>query len=106
MPAIVIVGAGQSGASLAAKLRALGHAGPVTMIGEEPAPPYQRPPLSKGYLLGEMELDRLYLRAPSFWAEHDIDLRLGARVTAIDPAGHHPVHETSPHPAILRSPSS
>ena len=47
MGGIVIVGAGQAGASLAAKLRALGHAGPVTLIGEEPQPPYQRPPLSK-----------------------------------------------------------
>ena len=54
------------------------------MIGEEPAPPYQRPPLSKGYLLGEMELDRLYLRAPSFWEEQGITLKLGAPVTAID----------------------
>jgi 3-phenylpropionate/trans-cinnamate dioxygenase ferredoxin reductase subunit len=49
---VVIVGAGQAGAALAAKLRALGHQGPITMIGEEPAPPYQRPPLSKAYLLG------------------------------------------------------
>ena len=64
MSGIVIVGAGQAGASLAAKLRALGYAGSLTLIGEESAPPYQRPPLSKGYLLGEMELERLYLRAP------------------------------------------
>lgn len=84
MSAIVIVGAGQAGAALAAKLRTLGHAGPITMIGEEPVPPYQRPPLSKGYLLGEMDLDRLYLRAPAFWAEQNVELRLGARVTAID----------------------
>ena len=54
------------------------------MIGEEPAPPYQRPPLSKGYLLGEMELDRLYLRAPSYWEEQNVTLKLGAQVTAID----------------------
>ena len=84
MSAIVIIGAGQAGASLAAKLRASGHDGPITMIGEEPAPPYQRPPLSKGYLLGEMELERLYLRAPSFWAEQNVTLKLGAPVTAID----------------------
>jgi len=80
------VGAGQAGASLAAKLRALGYAGSLTLIGEESAPPYQRPPLSKGYLLGEMELERLYLRAPSFWEEQNVTLRLGAKVTAIDPA--------------------
>ncbi|MCB2123148.1 MAG: NAD(P)/FAD-dependent oxidoreductase, partial [Rhodobacteraceae bacterium] len=86
MSGIVIVGAGQAGASLAAKLRALGYAGSLTLIGEESAPPYQRPPLSKGYLLGEMELERLYLRAPSFWEEQNVTLRLGAKVTAIDPA--------------------
>lgn len=84
MTAIVIIGAGQAGAALAAKLRALGHDGPITMIGEEPAPPYQRPPLSKAYLLGEMELERLYLRAPSFWEDQNITLKLGAPVTSID----------------------
>lgn len=84
MTAIVIIGAGQAGAALAAKLRALGHDGPITMIGAEPAPPYQRPPLSKAYLLGEMELERLYLRAHSFWEDQNITLKLGAPVTAID----------------------
>lgn len=86
MAGIVIVGAGQAGAALAARVRALGHAGPVTMIGAEPVAPYQRPPLSKGYLLGEMGLDRLMLRGPEFWQDAGVDLRLGARVTAIDPA--------------------
>ena len=83
---MVIVGAGQAGAALAARLRALGHDGEIVMLGDEPAPPYQRPPLSKAYLLGEMEEDRLWLRAPEFWAEHGIDLRLGQPVTGIDPA--------------------
>ena len=83
---VVIVGAGQAGASLAAKLRALGHDGEIIMLGEEPAPPYQRPPLSKAYLLGEMEADRLWLRAPEYWAENRVELRLGQPVTAIDPA--------------------
>jgi len=82
---VVIVGAGQAGAALAAKLRALGHAGEIVMIGDEPAPPYQRPPLSKAYLLGEMEEDRLWLRGPEFWAEQGVELRLGQAVTAIDP---------------------
>lgn len=86
MGGIVVIGAGQAGASLVAKLRALGHAGPVTLIGDEPVPPYQRPPLSKKYLLGEMALERLFLRPESFYAEHGIDLRLGRPVTAIDPA--------------------
>lgn len=84
MAGIVVVGAGQAGASLAAKVRALGYDGPVTLIGEEPAPPYQRPPLSKGYLLRDMDLDRLYLRAPSFWKENEINLKLSAPVTSID----------------------
>ena len=82
---VVIVGAGQAGAALAAKLRALGHQGQIVMLGDEPAPPYQRPPLSKAYLLGEMEEDRLWLRAPEFWAENDVDLRLGQAVTDLDP---------------------
>lgn len=82
---VVIVGAGQAGAALAAKLRALGHQGEIVMLGDEPAPPYQRPPLSKAYLLGEMEEDRLWLRAPEFWAENGVELRLGQAVTAIDP---------------------
>ena len=84
MSGIVIIGAGQAGASLAAKLRALGYQGAVTLIGEEPHPPYQRPPLSKAYLLGEMERDRLYLRAPDFWANHDVALHLDRRVSAIN----------------------
>ena len=82
---IAIVGAGQAGAALAARLRALGHKGPVTLIGAEPAAPYQRPPLSKAYLLGDMPLDRLLLRAPEFWAAQDIRLVTGVAVTALDP---------------------
>lgn len=82
---VVIVGAGQAGAALAARLRALGHQGQIVMLGDEPAPPYQRPPLSKAYLLGEMEEDRLWLRAPEFWAENGVDLRLGQAVTDLDP---------------------
>ena len=81
---VVIVGAGQAGAALAAKLRTLGHQGEIVMLGDEPAPPYQRPPLSKAYLLGEMEEDRLWLRAPEFWAENGVELRLGQAVTDLD----------------------
>ncbi len=87
MHRVVIVGAGQAGAALAARLRVLGHAGEIVMLGDEPAPPYQRPPLSKAYLLGEMSEDRLWLRAPEFWADQQVALRLGQPVTAIDPAG-------------------
>jgi len=84
MSNIVVIGAGQAGASLVAKLRSLGHAGPITLIGEEPVPPYQRPPLSKAYLLGDMELERLFLRPEAFYAEQDITLMTGTHVTAID----------------------
>ena len=83
---IVILGAGQAAASLAAKLRALGHQGGITVIGEEPVAPYQRPPLSKAYLLGDLGEDRLTLRAPEWWDENGITLRLGERATAIDRA--------------------
>lgn len=84
MSGVVIIGAGQAGAAAAAKLRALGYASDITLIGEETSPPYQRPPLSKAYLLGEMELERLFLRAPTFWEEQKVTLHLGARVTGID----------------------
>lgn len=85
MSGIIVIGAGQAGASLVIKLRALGYEGELTLIGNEPAPPYQRPPLSKAYLLGEMSVDRLFLRPQSFYADQGIALRLGHRVTAIDP---------------------
>ena len=84
---IVVIGAGQAGASLVAKLRKDGFAGKITLIGEEPVVPYQRPPLSKAYLLGDMALERLFLRPESFYAENDIELLLNAPVDAIDRAG-------------------
>ena len=86
MTHVVVIGAGQAGSSLVAKLRNSGFDGRITLIGAEPEPPYQRPPLSKAYLLGDMTLDRLLLRPESFYAEHDIDLRLNTRVTGIDRA--------------------
>lgn len=82
---IVVIGAGQAGSSLVARLRKDGFDGEITLIGAEPVLPYQRPPLSKAYLLGEMELERLFLRPESFYAEQNITLQLGQRVTAIDP---------------------
>ena len=84
MTHVVVVGAGQAGSSLVVKLRNLGFEGDVTLIGAETAPPYQRPPLSKKYLLGEMELERLYLRPLAFYAENNIDLRLDTRITGVD----------------------
>ncbi|MGR3249619.1 MAG: NAD(P)/FAD-dependent oxidoreductase [Paracoccus sp. (in: a-proteobacteria)] len=82
---IVIVGAGQAAASMAARLRAQGHGGPLTIIGAEATPPYQRPPLSKAYLLGQMGLDRLVLRTAEWWRDQDIALRLSETATSIDP---------------------
>lgn len=85
MKKIVVVGAGQAGAACVAKLRAEGFSGTITLIGEEAVPPYQRPPLSKAYLMGEMTLDRLLLRPESYYREAGIDLMLGAAAQAIDP---------------------
>ena len=85
MSHIVVVGAGQAGSSLVAKLRAEGFDGEVTLIGVEPVPPYQRPPLSKAYLLGDMTKERLYLRPAEFYADQNITLRTSVRVTGIDP---------------------
>ena len=84
MTKIVVVGAGQAGAACVARLRSDGFDGEITLIGEESAPPYQRPPLSKKYLLGEMELERLYLRPESYYPENAIDLHLDMTVEAID----------------------
>ena len=81
---IVVIGAGQAGASLVAKLRDLGFDGSLTLVGDEPVPPYQRPPLSKKFLLGEMEEARLYLRRAEFYSERKIDLRTDTAVQAID----------------------
>lgn len=86
MSGIVIVGGGQAAASLAAKARALGYAGDVTILGEEPVAPYQRPPLSKAYLLGEMPLERLTLRGDDWYAANRVTLRVGRKVTGIDRA--------------------
>jgi len=86
MTHVVVVGAGQAGASLVAKLRAVGFEGEITLIGAEKVPPYQRPPLSKAYLLGDMAEERLYLRPAEFYADQDISLRLDTRVTGIESA--------------------
>ncbi|WP_341233146.1 FAD-dependent oxidoreductase [uncultured Sulfitobacter sp.] len=83
---VVVIGAGQAGSSCVAKLRNSGFEGKVTLIGAETVPPYQRPPLSKAYLLGDMTLERLFLRPESFYSEYDIDLMLGTHVDSIDTA--------------------
>ena len=88
MAHIIVIGAGQAGASLTAELRKQGFDGDITLIGAEPVPPYQRPPLSKGYLLGDMALERLFLRPERFYEDQKITLRLGQPVTRIDPVAH------------------
>ena len=84
---IVVVGGGQAGSTLVSKLRSDGYAGPLALMCAEPVPPYQRPPLSKAYLMGEMERERLFLRPQHWYADQDIALHMGQPVTAIDPAG-------------------
>jgi 3-phenylpropionate/trans-cinnamate dioxygenase ferredoxin reductase subunit len=81
---IIVVGAGQAGCALVAKLRALQCSDEITLIGEEPVPPYQRPPLSKKYLLGKMAVERLFLRPAAFYTDHHVTLRLGTPVSGVD----------------------
>jgi 3-phenylpropionate/trans-cinnamate dioxygenase ferredoxin reductase subunit len=82
----IIIGAGQAGAQAAASLRQAGFPGDIVLIGEEREPPYQRPPLSKAFLQGELAADRLALRPPAFYDQQRIELRLGVRIAAIDRA--------------------
>jgi 3-phenylpropionate/trans-cinnamate dioxygenase ferredoxin reductase component len=84
----VIVGASLAGAKAAEALRAAGFDGPVVLIGAETELPYERPPLSKGYLQGKAERDVIYVHPKEWYQEADVDLRLGATVTAIDRAAH------------------
>ena len=81
---VVIVGAGHAGGTLAALLRQYGHAGAITLVGEEPIPPYQRPPLSKAWLKGEADAESLALKPLEFYAENRIDFRPSVRAERID----------------------
>jgi 3-phenylpropionate/trans-cinnamate dioxygenase ferredoxin reductase subunit len=82
---VAIVGAGQGGAMAAIGLRHQGFAGTIALIGREDEPPYERPPLSKEYLLGDKAFERLYIRPREFWGEKGIELLLSAEVTSVDP---------------------
>ena len=84
----VIVGAGLAGAKAAEALRTDGFDGKVILIGDETDRPYDRPPLSKGYLQGSTEREKIYIHPPQWHLEHDIDLRLGTPVTEIDCTAH------------------
>jgi 3-phenylpropionate/trans-cinnamate dioxygenase ferredoxin reductase component len=83
---VIIVGAGHGGAQAAVVLRQQGFAGSILMIGRESEPPYERPPLSKEYLAKEKTFERLYIRPLHYWAEKDIELKLGTEVVAVDAA--------------------
>ncbi len=85
---IVIVGASLAGARAAQTLRDEGFSDPVILIGEEDETPYERPPLSKDYLMGKHGREKLYVQPREWYGEHDVDLRLGTRVTELDPAAH------------------
>ncbi|MEM1196998.1 MAG: FAD-dependent oxidoreductase [Pseudomonadota bacterium] len=85
---IVIVGTGHGGAQAAIALRQRGAEGRIVMIGRDTVPPYERPPLSKEYLAGDKRFDRILIRPEAFWADKNIDLKLGAAVTALDAEAH------------------
>ena len=83
-PAYVIVGASMAGAKAAETLREEGFGGSIVLLGEEQERPYERPPLSKGYLLGKDEKSSIYVHEQAWYAEHDVDLRLGVTATGLD----------------------
>ncbi len=83
---VVVVGAGQAAAQAVASLRDEGYAGELTLVGDEAFLPYQRPPLSKAYLQGKTDLERLLLRSESFYRQRECEILLGTRVTAIERA--------------------
>ena len=94
VPVVAVIGAGQAGFQAAASLRDGGFAGRILLMGDEPALPYQRPPLSKSYLAGQSGVDDLWLRPAEFFAKQQIDLIYGDAVTKID-RGEHRVHLAS-----------
>ena len=84
----VIVGASLTGATAAATLREEGFDGRIVLVGAETERPYERPPLSKDYLRGESGRDELYVHEQVFYAEHEIELRLGETAVALDAREH------------------
>lgn len=88
MTGMVIVGAGHAAGQAAASLRQEGFEGEIVIIGDEPHIPYQRPPLSKQYLAGEQGLEKVHLRPSKFYADKNITVKTGTRVTAIDTTAH------------------
>lgn len=85
---VAIVGAGHAGAQTAIALRQQGHTGSIALIGDEPDPPYERPPLSKEYLAKDRTFERLLIRPFDFWAKKDITLALSTRIVTLEPVAH------------------
>jgi 3-phenylpropionate/trans-cinnamate dioxygenase ferredoxin reductase subunit len=85
---LVIIGGGQAAAQAVQSLRQQNFAGPITLVSDEPYPPYQRPPLSKKYLAGEIGRERLFLRPAAFYAEKGVTLEQGCRAEELDLAAH------------------
>ena len=81
---IIVVGAGLAGGTAVTELREQGYDGRLVLIGSEPHPPYERPPLSKGYLLGNDPIADAFVHDAGWYAEHDVDLRLATTVTGLD----------------------
>lgn len=88
MSGVVIIGAGQAGHQLAESLRHDDYQGKISLIGDEAQPPYQRPPLSKQYLLGKTSEQQLMFRAEAYYQEHGIELMLNTRISAVHPEAH------------------
>lgn len=85
---VIIVGAGHAAGQAATSLRQKKYAGEIVMIGDEPYIPYQRPPLSKAFLAGDLTVERLYFKPENFYPDHDVRLKLNTRVDSIDPVAH------------------
>lgn len=88
MSTTVIVGAGQAGSDLTSALRQMGYTGRIVLIGDEQAPPYRRPPLSKAYLSGDIGEEALYLKPLATYTKQNVELRTGVKVVAIDRQAH------------------
>lgn len=85
---IVIVGGGHGGAQAAIALRQAKFEGSIAVVGDEPEPPYERPPLTKDYLSGEKTFERILIRPAAFWNERKVEMLLGRRVVAVDAGAH------------------
>ena len=99
---IIIIGAGQAASQAIGTLRADGYGGDIQLFGDEPFLPYQRPPLSKAYLTGEITAERLELRPRAFYEERGVTLHLGTRIVGIDPSAHHIEDSSGRHHAYAQ----